>query len=460
VIDLIWPHLGRSAGAANLHKAAHYARQALGDRRAIVLAGEQVALWPDATVEVDALRFEEEAQCALRIGDPQTCGAVAETYQGDLLPDDTYVDWASTLRQRLRDLYLQLLRKAGLWAKLAEEEPTDETAQRALMRAYAVAGRRSDALEQFGRLQEALARIDAEPTMETRALYNELAHTALPASPVRYARVGRLDIAYQVVPGGSVDILMIPGWISHLELEWEEPNWLRWCERMTSFARLVRFDKPGTGLSDRPSEMPALADSTKHALAVLDAAGLERAYVMGWSQGGPSAILLAVTHPERVQGLILYGTQACFRRGPDYPWGLSDAELEPSLEYAEAEWGELAFASHFAPTGDERFARWWAAYSRAAATPSIAVAIQRANSVIDIRDRLHEIRVPTLVLCRRGDPIGPPAAGRYMADKISGSRFVELEGDDHVMWVGDSEALCREIEAFVTHTRRPRVRKV
>ena len=343
------------------------------------------------------------------------------------------------------------------WLK---KNPPTKQPQRALMRAYADAGRRPSALEQFGRLQEALARIDAEPTIETRALYHELAHTALPASPVRYARVGRLDIAYQVVPGGSTDILMIPGWISHLELEWEEPNWLRWCERMASFARLVRFDKPGTGLSDRPSEVPAPAESTKHALAVLEAAGLERAYVMGWSQGGPSAILLAVTHPERVQGLILYGTQACFGRRPDYPWGLSDSELEPSLEFVEAGWGELAFARHFAPSGDERFARWWATYSRAAASPSIAVAIHRANYLIDVRDRLHEVRVPTLVLCRRGDPIGPPAAGRYMADKISGSRFVELDGDDHVMWVGDSEALCREIEAFVTHAGRPGARKV
>ena len=460
VIDLFWPDLGPSAGAANLHKAAHYARRALGDRRSIVLAGERVALWPDATVEVDAHRFEAEARRALRIGDPQTCRAVAETYEGDLLPEDRYGDWASKLRERLRVLYLQLLRKAGLWAKLAEEEPTDEPARRALMRAYADAGRRPAALEQFRQLQEALVRIGAEPSIETRTLFHEIARAALAASPVKYARVGGLSVAYQVVRGGPVDILMIPGWVSHLELEWEEPTWLRWCERMASFARLVRFDKPGTGLSDRPPEVPQLAERMEHAVAVLDAVGFERAYVMGWSEGGPLAVLLAVSHPERVQGLVLYGTQACFRHGPDYPWGFTDEERELSLEHIEAEWGELAFARYFAPTGDERFARWWASYSRAAASPSMAAAIGDANNLIDIRGLLPDVCVPTLVLCRHGDPIGPPAAGRYMADRIRGAEFVELEGDDHVIWVGDTEAVCCEIEKFVTTPGRHGARKV
>lgn len=460
VIALLWPDLGPSAGAANLHKAAHYARRAMGDRRAIVLTGERVALWPEAAVEVDAHRFAEEARRALRMGDPQTCRAVAETYEGDLLPHEMYREWTSQLRERLRDLYLQLLRKAGLWAKLAEEEPTDEPAQRALMRAYADAGNRAAALEQFRRLQDALDRIDAEPALETRTLYHEIAREARAASPVRYAKVGGVTVAYQVVRGGPVDILAIPGWISHLELEWEEPSWLRWCERMTSFSSLIRFDKPGTGLSDRPAAIPKLAERMEHAVAVLDAVGLERAYVMGWSEGGPLAILLAVTYPERVQGLVLYGTQACFRRGPDYPWGTTDAESELLIEEVEVEWGQLAYARYFAPAGDERFARWWASYSRAAASPSMAAAIGDANNLIDIRDRLPEVRVPTLVLCRHGDPIGPPAAGRYMADRIPGAQFVELDGDDHVMWVGDSEAVCCEIETFVTTAGRRGARKV
>jgi DNA-binding SARP family transcriptional activator/pimeloyl-ACP methyl ester carboxylesterase len=450
VIDALWPELAPEAGAANLHKAAHFARRVLGSPEAIVLRREQVALWPDATIEVDAQRFEGEGERALRSGDPDACAAIAETYGGALLPEDRYAEWAAEVRDRLRQLYLQLLRRAGLWERVVEEEPTDEVARRALMRTYAEAGDRTAALEQFWSLRDALARLDLEPTPETRVLYHEIARVPLVASPVRYTRVGEASVAYQVVDGGSADLLMIPGWVSHLELDWEEPTWVRWCERMASFARLVRFDKRGTGLSDRPAQIPGLAERTADALAVLDAVGLERAHVLGWSEGGPLAALLAVEHPERVQSLVLYGTQACFRHGPDYQWGVSDGDRESALAQVEEAWGELAFARLFAPSSGDRFARSWAAYSRAAASPSAAAALSRANLMTDIRGLLPRVRVPTLVLSRSGDEIGPPGAARYMAERIPGARFVELKGEDHVMWVGDIEALCAEIERFVT----------
>lgn len=450
VIDALWPELAPDAGAANLHKATHYARRALGSRAGIVLRGEQVTLWPDATVEVDAVRFERDGERALRSGDPDACAAVAETYGGELLPEDRYAEWVAEPRERLRHLYLQLVRRAGLWERVVEEEPADEVAHRALMRAYAEAGNRSAALEQFWSLRDALARIELEPTSETRLLYHEIARAPLVASPAQYVRVGEVSVAYQVVEGGAADVLLIPGWISHLELDWEEPTWVHWCERMTTFARLVRFDKRGTGLSDRPSQPPTLSERMEDALAVLDTVGLEHAHVMGWSEGGPLAVLLAVEHPERVQSLVLYGTQACFRHGPDYPWGATDEERESGSAEVEQTWGELALSRLFAPTGGDRFARSWAAYSRAAASPSAAAALNRANLMIDIRGLLPRVSVPTLVLSRSGDEIGPPEAARYMAERIPGARFVELEGEDHVMWVGDIERLCGEIERFVT----------
>jgi DNA-binding SARP family transcriptional activator/pimeloyl-ACP methyl ester carboxylesterase len=457
VIDALWPDLAPDAGAANLHKAAHYARRALGSREGVVLRGEQVALCPDSTVEVDALRFEGDGERALRSGDPDACAAVAETYGGELLPEDRYAEWVEEARDRLRHLYLQLLRRAGLWERVVEEDAADEVAHRALMRAYADAGNRSAAVEQFWSLRDALARIELEPTPETRLIYHEIARAPLVASPVRYARVEEVSIAYQVVEGGSADLLMIPGWISHLELDWEEPTWVRWCERITSFARLVRFDKRGTGLSDRTAQIPTLVERMADALAVLNAAGLEQAHVMGWSEGGPLAVLLAVEHPERVQSLVLYGTQACFRHSSDYPWGVPDEERESAVADIEETWGELAFARQFAPSGGDRFARSWASYSRAAASPSGAAALSRANLMIDIRGLLPRVRVPTLVLSRRGDEIGPPEAARYMAERISGARFVELEGDDHVLWLGEIELLCAEIERFVTAPAASRV---
>ncbi len=174
------------------------------------------------------------------------------------------------------------------------------------------------------------------------------------APPIQYVRSGGASIAYQVVGDAATDILMIPGWISHLAMDWEEPTWTRWVGRITSFARLVRFDKRGTGLSDRPPGVPTLEERMHDALAVMNAVGLRRAHVLGWSEGGPLAILLAVTSPDRAQSLTLYGTQACFRLTPDYPWGMAAQTLEESLGRIEEEWGELALAWRFAPRGDER----------------------------------------------------------------------------------------------------------
>jgi class 3 adenylate cyclase len=276
---------------------------------------------------------------------------------------------------------------------------------------------------------------------------------------VRYVHSGDVSIAYQVVGEGPHDLLMIPGWISHLALDWEEPTWVRWCERMTSFARLVRFDKRGTGLSDRSPGVPTLEERMEDARAVMDAVGLERANVMGWSEGGPLAVLLAVAHPERVQSLVLYGTQACFAPKADYPWGLDEGVDSKALA-AEIEetWGDPERAPGVGAKADQRFMQRWAAYQQAGASPAAAAALIVANHQIDIRPLLGSIGVPTLVLSRAGDPVGPPEAARYMAERIPEARFVELSGDQHLIWLGDVDALGAEIEAFVTGVR-PAVRE-
>jgi DNA-binding SARP family transcriptional activator/pimeloyl-ACP methyl ester carboxylesterase len=449
VIEALWPHLPPDAGAANLRKAAHFARAALDSKEAVVLRRDQVALWPDAALSIDAERFESEGQSALRAGAPEACAAIADRYGGELLPEQRYEDWAGERRRDLRALYLQLLRRAGLWEQVVAEEPTDEPAHRTLMRMYAGADNRSAALEQYHGLRDALAGLGLQPTEETQTLYREIAHAPPAASPISYVETGGVNIAYQLVEGGPADLLMIPGWTSHLALDWEEPYWVRWCERMTAFARLIRFDKRGTGLSDRPAGVQTLEERMEDARAVLDAVGADRVHVLGWSEGGPLAMLLAATHPERVLSLVLYGTQACFRREPDYPWGATEEKRESFSAQVAREWGALAFASHFAPGGDNPFVRRWAAYQRAGASPSAAAELNRMNLAIDARSLLPEIHVPTLVLNRHGDPIGHPDAGRYIAEHVEGARFVELEGDDHIMWLGDGEALCAEIERFV-----------
>ena len=455
-IDTLWPELSLAAAAPNLRKAAHFARAALGAADAVVLQGEHIALWPHADVEVDAARFESEAEAALRAGDPDVCAGVAQLYGGELLPDDRYADWAVPAREHLRAVHLALLARAGLWEDVAAAEPADEPAARALMRLAAVGGSRAAALERYYRVRAALAQVELDPSPETDDLYRELVGAPLRGSPVSYVRSSTASIAYQVVPGGPADLLLIPGWVSHLALDWQEPYWVRWCERMTRFARLIRFDKRGTGLSDRPSGVQPVEERMEDAVAVLDAAGVERAHVLGWSEGGPLGLLLAARHPDRVSSLVLYGTQACFHQTGDYPWGDTAEEVECGPGEVEREWGGLAFASYFAPSGDDGFAERWAAYQRAGASPSAAAELNRINSAIDVRHILPEMSVPTLVLARRGDPIGPPAAAAYMAERIAGARFVELAGDDHIMWLGDVAALSSEIESFVlSEERRP-----
>jgi class 3 adenylate cyclase len=176
----------------------------------------------------------------------------------------------------------------------------------------------------------------------------------------------------------------------------------------------------------------------------------------GWSEGGPLAVLLAVMHPERVQSLTLYGTQACFHLTDDYPWGDPERSREDDLREVEQAWGSLAFAETFAPGCDRRSAEWWTAYQRAGASPSAAAALARANWEIVVRPLLPSIRVPVLVLSRRGDLVASAEAARDMAKRIPGARFVELEGDDHVLWLGDVEALCGEIEHFISGIRPAR----
>jgi DNA-binding SARP family transcriptional activator/pimeloyl-ACP methyl ester carboxylesterase len=455
VIDTLWPELSPDAGAANLRKAAHHARRALGAADAVVLRGEHVALAPDAEVDVDATGFERAADEALGAGDPDVCAEIAGLYRGELLPDDRFEVWADERRGRLRDLYLRLLRRAGLWERVVEEEPTDEAAVRVLMRLYTDAGNRSEALACYHHLRAALAAAELDPTTETVDLYRQIAHAPLQRSPIRYVRSGDINVAYQVVDGGPADLLLIPGWVSHLALDWEEPYWVRWCERMTSFARLIRFDKRGTGLSDRPSGVQPVEKRMADALAVLDAAEIEQAHVLGWSEGGPLGLLLATENPERVHSLTLYGTQACFRSRPDYPWGVTDEERETWSDVFERGWPKVAL-DVFASDADDAFLERHVAYLRAGASPGAAAQLNRMNLALDLRHLLAAIRVPVLVLSRRGDPIGPPAAAKYMADRIEGARFVELEGDDHVMWLGEIEPLCSQVERFVLSVE-PRV---
>jgi len=274
---------------------------------------------------------------------------------------------------------------------------------------------------------------------------------------IRYARSGEIHIAYQVVGDGPRDLVLVPPFVSNLELYWEEPLVARFLERLASFSRLILFDKRGTGLSDRvpPGDLSTLEQRMDDVRAVMDAAGSERAAIMGFSEGGPMSALFAATHPARTTALVLYGTFASTIRRPDYPWAMEASAREELIHALPDTWGQGASVEQLAPSmaGDELFRRWYGRVERMGASPGAAMALRRMNGQIDIREALPVIAVPTLVLHRSGDRDSSIEEGRYLAAHIPKARFVELHGEDHFPWVGDQDAILDEVEEFLTGVR-------
>jgi len=272
----------------------------------------------------------------------------------------------------------------------------------------------------------------------------------------KFTQSGNVSIAYQVVGSGPLDLLIVPGFISHLEQTWEDPAYSRFLQRLASFSRLILFDKRGTGLSDRVSGIPTLEQRMDDVRAVMDATGSERAALWGISEGGPMSILFSATYPERTSALILYGSIAKGSWAPDYPWAEKlGKETDDWLEGLRQEWGGPIGIDFWAPSmaDDPLFQQWWAKYLRLGASPSAAINVFRMNLQIDVRDILPAVHLPTLVLHRSGDQAVNPEEGRYLAQHISSARFVELDGDDHLWWVGDSDSIVNEVQEFLTGER-------
>jgi pimeloyl-ACP methyl ester carboxylesterase len=268
----------------------------------------------------------------------------------------------------------------------------------------------------------------------------------------QYAKSENVHVAYQVFGDGPVAIVCAPGWISHVEIMWEDPRWCAFMARLGRFARVVLFDKRGTGASDRDVGYPTLDDRTDDIRAVMDAVGLERAAMFGSSEGGNMATVFAAAHPDRTSHLILFG---CFARrapAPDYPWAPAAAERKRWIDGLRDDWGKGADVSQIAPSraNDAAFVEWFARLERFAASPSSGVLLARLNTDIDVRAVLPAIRVPTLVLHRHGDRDANIEEGRYLAAHIPGAVFAELEGDDHLFWTERTAEIADRIEDFLT----------
>jgi pimeloyl-ACP methyl ester carboxylesterase/DNA-binding CsgD family transcriptional regulator len=265
-----------------------------------------------------------------------------------------------------------------------------------------------------------------------------------------YARSGDIHIAYQVVGGGPIDIVFVQGFISNLETQWEDPGLTHLFNRLASFARLIIFDKRGSGLSDRVGDVPDLQTRMDDVRAVMDAAGSRRAVLIGASEGGPMAILFAATYPGRTRALVLYGAYAHF-----HSWVLGPEQVDAFVAAAATRWGDGGTLGSFCPNlvGNERFRAWWARFERLGTSPAGAIALARMNSLIDVREVLPSVRVPTLVIHRDQDARVQVAAGRYLARHIAGAKYVEMPGVDHPIWVGDTDRVVDEIEEFLTGAR-------
>jgi len=262
-----------------------------------------------------------------------------------------------------------------------------------------------------------------------------------------------VNVAYQVTGDGPFDLVLIHGFFSHLEIDWELPASARVNERLGSFARLLRFDKRGTGLSDRNVGLPDLEARMDDVRAVMDAAGSESAALFGYSEGGPLSILFAATYPARVRALVLYGTYGK-RRDPDddYPWAPTwDERLRVARELEES-WGENVDLTDMWPNASEVEAAWFHRRGRASLSPAGARDLILMNSQADVRDLLATIQCPTLVLHRSGDRDARVEEGRYIAEHIPAARFVELPGDDHTL-VADPDEILDVLEEFLTGTR-------
>jgi class 3 adenylate cyclase len=263
---------------------------------------------------------------------------------------------------------------------------------------------------------------------------------ATPAT--RYAKSGDVHIAYQVFGSGATDLVFVPGFISHIENYWEHPDSARWLFRLGAFARVIMFDKRGTGLSDPVAEVPSLELRMDDVRAVMDAAGSERAVLLGVSEGGALAALFAATYPLRCSKLVLYGA---FARLPN-----AAAALKAFLKYADRAWGSGLSLPAWAPSrqNDPTMQQWWGRFERLGASPAAAMAVMRMAAETDIGDIVSSIRVPTLVIHCKDETLIPVECGRFIARNIPGARLIELPGEDHLFFAHERIGDC--IEEFLT----------
>jgi pimeloyl-ACP methyl ester carboxylesterase/DNA-binding SARP family transcriptional activator len=462
---LLWPESAPDTVRARLRRLLHRVQLALGAD--VFETGRTTIRWStEINLQIDSHLFEQ----ACDRGDfEQACSL----YQGDFLehfsPGDSpeFDDWAFFRREALRGRMIQALERmvqdrsavreyssaATYAARLVEFDPLSEVYGRYLVRNLLLAGDRAAADRHFAALSQRLRdELEVEPEAETRALLQPGGTSeAEVAPPTRYARGGGVHLAFQVHGNGPLDILVVPGFVSHVERAWEEPRCNAFLSSLMTMGRVILFDRRGVGLSDRIGFAPSVEASAQDMSTVLDAAESRQVVLIGASEGGPACIKFAAEAPQRVAGLVLFSSLAKGSWAPDYPHALHASQFDIWLRRLVAEWGGPAGIETFAPSlcHDPQARAWWAGLLRAASSPGAIKGVLEALRDTDVRHLLGKISVPTLVLHRRGDRAVFIDAGRKLASQIPRARFVELEGSDHWFFAGEQEPPLDLIKQFI-----------
>jgi pimeloyl-ACP methyl ester carboxylesterase/DNA-binding SARP family transcriptional activator len=468
VIDQLWPTLEVAAAGPKLHKAAHYARRALGIEDGIVLRGGLVSLLPGHEVAVDLLAFDAAATAALASGSKQAAEAVLDAYASDALPEEVYAPWAQEIRERTQLQRRRLMRQARRWDAIVEADPLDEEAHLELMSHMRRHGDLHGVLQQYERMDRAFRReLDTSPGTDAVWLRDQVVEQLRSNEDLTPYELGEVEqeirfcsttdgitLAY-AMSGQGRPLVKAANWLSHLDYDWRSPVWQHWWVELSQRNRLYRYDERGCGLADRDIAESTFESWVADLEAVVEASGLDRFPLLGISQGAAVAVAYAARHPERVTRLVLYGGYVHGRanRGGEK----TRRALAVLTELAAIGWGQdepafrQVFTSSFMPDGTREL---WDAFNelqRLTASPEVAAMAIETASTIDIHEEAAQVRAPTLVLHARDDQVSPFREGRLLAASIPGSRFVALEGNNHIL-LGDEPAwpaFLTEVRAFL-----------
>jgi DNA-binding SARP family transcriptional activator/pimeloyl-ACP methyl ester carboxylesterase len=458
---LLWPDADSDTGRTRLRRTLDKIRVAFGERL-VVSRESSLAIAETLAPGVDAQAFE----AACDAGDLRQADAL---YRGDYLagfslPDcPEFEEWVFFRREALRSRRAQLLERLTLGClsegdpraairhavRLVEMDPLSESGHRHLFRSLIAAGDRVAAERQLADFTSRLAdELGVGPDRATLSVFDEVPRDE---PPTRYVAVDGIHLAYRVFGAGDPDVVLVPGFISHVERLWDDPRCRAWIDEVARIARLIVFDRRGMGLSDRVGARPTVAATASDILAVMNAAGSRRAVLVGASEGGPGSIRFAVTHPDRLAGLVLWGAMAKGCRSDDYAPALTCAQYGLWTKSLVAGWGGPAGIETFAPSlsADRQARAWWAGLLRAASSPGAVAGVLEALRDSDVRNELGRVITPTRILHRIGDRAVRIEAGRDLARRIPGADFLELAGDDHWFWAGDTRPLLDAIAGLL-----------